>query len=203
MMEVEMSTLQEEVAVITAEELFKRGAWQGIKIKGIRSILTTIQKGLQFKCRSLVECDPSYKQIIPYLVFRAKNRYLLTKRLAHSKTEQRLHHQYSLGLGGHIKRRDLESNDLIEAGFWREWEEEVRYSGKTEHRLIGLIYDESSEVSRVHLGLFYLIEGDSDQIGIKEVDRLRGSLVRLSEAKGYYNEMESWSRLVYDYLVQR
>lgn len=192
--------MKEEVAVIAAKQLFKRDHWQGIKVKGVKSILASIRKNLQFKPRLEVECDPSYKQIIPYLVFRTNNRYLLIKRLAHSKTEERLHHHYTLGLGGHINKGDIGSENLIEAGFWREWEEEVEYSGKIDHRLIGLIYDESTEVSRVHIGLFYLIEGDSSQIGIREVDRLEGVLVQLSEAKKYYDEMEGWSKFVYEYL---
>lgn len=189
----------EEIAVVRAEHVFKRGKWQGIKMEGVESIIRSIRSNIEFKPRNRVEFDPTYKQIIPYLIFKAKERYLLTQRLAHSKSEPRLHHLYSLGLGGHIERGD-DSEDLIEAGLWREWKEEISYSGKINHRLIGLIYDESTEVSQVHLGFFYLLEGDSEWIRIREAEKLKGRLLPLSIIKGYSDRMENWSRIVCEYL---
>ena len=65
-----------------------------------------------FMPRAEVENDPTYQQIIPYVVFRHGDRYFLTHRLRAS-AERRLRKQYSLGVGGHINPGDLEGGDPI------------------------------------------------------------------------------------------
>jgi predicted NUDIX family phosphoesterase len=150
--------------------------------------------------RAEVEDDPTYQQIIPYLVFRHGDRYLLTRRLKAS-SEKRLRQLYSLGVGGHINPGDLEHGDPIADGLKREWEEEVEYAGAFEATLLGLINDDSSPVSRVHLGVVFLIDGDSPEIRIRETDKLSGELLTLEEMRIYYLAMESWSQIVYDQLT--
>lgn len=191
----------EEVMVIAAAEVFKNGAWQGLKTGGADTLLKIIQEKHCFLPRHQVEYDPSWQQIIPYIIFRHNHKYLLTNRLENS-AEQRLHHQYSLGLGGHINREDTNETDPVEAGLWREWKEEVSYEGTLSHSLIGFINDDSREVSQVHLGLFYLFEGSSPQITVLEDHEMVGQLLSLSEIEPFYNKMESWSQIVYDYLGQ-
>jgi predicted NUDIX family phosphoesterase len=150
--------------------------------------------------RSEVEDDPAYQQIIPYVVFRHEDRYLLTHRLKAS-SEKRLRQLYSLGVGGHINPGDLDHGDPIADGLKREWEEEVVYEGRFETRLLGLINDDSSPVSKVHLAVVFLIDGDRPEITIRETDKLSGELLTLDEMRIYYLAMESWSQLVYDRLV--
>ena len=87
------------------------------------------------------------------------------------------------------------------SGRRREWEEEVVYRGSFEARLLGLIHEESAPVGRVHLGVVFLIEGDNDDIAIRETDKLSGELLTLDEMRIYYLEMESWSQIVYDRLL--
>jgi predicted NUDIX family phosphoesterase len=83
----------------------------------------------------------------------------------------------------------------------REWEEEVEYRGQFEAKLLGLMNDDSSPVSRVHLALVFLVDGDSPQIAIRETDKLSGELLSLAEMRIFYLEMESWSQIVYDRLA--
>ena len=154
-----------------------------------------------FMARAKVEDDPSYQQIIPYVVFRHGDRFFLTHRLRAS-SEKRLRKQYSLGLGGHINPGDLEGGDPIQDGLKREWEEEVIYEGSFEAKLIGLLNDESSPVSKVHLGVVFLVDGSSPNIAIRETDKLAGELLTLEEMRIYYLGMESWSQMVYDRLVR-
>src|ERR1700694_627922 len=194
----------EEVLVVPRAEIFPDGAWHGFIDDDPERYLSIIADRHQFRSRGEVEEDPDYQQIIPYLVFRHNDRYFLTRRLKQS-TEKRLRHLYSLGVGGHINRVDVagEDADPVQAGLRREVEDEGIYARAWSHRLIGLINDDSNDVSRVHLALVFEVTGELPEIGIRETGKLEGDLLRLEEMKIYYLDMESWSQLIYDHLLQR
>jgi predicted NUDIX family phosphoesterase len=190
----------EQVLVVRREDMFPDGAWHGFVGEDLDRHQRVIRERHFFKPRSEVENDPSFQQIIPYVVFRHGDRYLLTHRLRAS-SEKRLRKQYSLGVGGHINPADLEGGDPILDGLKREWSEEVVYEGRFEARMLGLLNEDSSPVSKVHLGVVFLVDGDTPDIRIRETDKLAGELMTLEEMRMYYLAMESWSQIVYDRLV--
>ena len=196
-----MSASSEQVLCVKREDIFPDGAWHGFVSDRLEERQAVIREHHFFMARAKVEDDPSYQQIIPYVVFRHGDRFFLTHRLRAS-SEKRLRKQYSLGLGGHINPGDLEGGDPIQDGLKREWEEEVSYDGSFEAKLIGLLNDESSPVSKVHLGVVFLVDGTSPNIAIRETDKLAGELLTLDEMRIYYLGMESWSQMVYDRLAR-
>jgi predicted NUDIX family phosphoesterase len=189
----------EHVLVVRRDDVFPDGAWHGFVENGLERCQRVIREQSFFMPRAEVEDDPSYQQIIPYVVFRHGERYFLTRRLRAS-SERRLRQQYSLGVGGHINPGD-QGDDPIQDGMRREWEEEVVYSGRFEAYLLGLINDDSSPVSKVHLGVVFLVDGDSPEIFIRETEKLSGELLTLDEMRIFYLGMESWSQIVYDKLA--
>jgi predicted NUDIX family phosphoesterase len=191
----------EQVLCVKREDMFPDGAWHGFVGQDLDSHQATIREHHFFMARDSVENDPAYQQIIPYVVFRHDSHYFLTHRLRAS-SEKRLRKQYSLGIGGHINPGDLEAGDPILDGLKREWSEEVVYDGRFEAQLIGLLNDDSSPVSKVHLGVVFLVDGDSPNISIRETDKLAGELLTLEEMRIYYLGMESWSQMVYDRLTE-
>ncbi len=194
---------RENVLVVPRPLLFPHGEWRGFRDTGLDMLLQRIRGGYHFRPRREVEEDPSEPQIIPYVVFRHEDRYFLTHRLRRS-SERRLRHLYSLGVGGHINPEDVDdATDPIEAGLRREWEEEVVYEGSVHHQLLGAINDQTTDVGRVHFGLIFLVEGDRPEISIREVDKLAGALMPLEAMRSYYLDMESWSQLIFDYLVSK
>ena len=197
---------KEEVLVVPRAEIFPDGAWHGFIDTDPERYLGIIAARRQFRPRGDVEEDPDFQQIIPYIVFRHRDHYFLTRRLKQS-SEKRLRHLYSLGVGGHINSVDVDGDaagsDPVVEGLRREFAEEVIYSGGWTHRLIGLINDDSNDVSRVHLGLVFEVSGDHPEISIRETGKLEGELLRLEEMKIYYLDMESWSQLIYDHLLAR
>jgi predicted NUDIX family phosphoesterase len=192
----------EQVLVVRREDMFPDGAWHGFVSENLDRHQRLIRERHFFKARSEVENDPSFQQIIPYVVFRHGDRYFLTHRLRAS-SEKRLRKQYSLGVGGHINPGDLEGGDPILDGLRREWSEEVIYEGRFEARMLGLLNEDSSPVSKVHLGVVFLVDGDTPDIRIRETDKLAGELMSLEEMRMYYLAMESWSQIVYDRLVSQ
>jgi predicted NUDIX family phosphoesterase len=192
-----VSSASEQVLCVKREDIFPDGAWHGFVSKNLERHQRLIRERHFFMSRGSVENDPSYQQIIPYVVFRHGDRYFLTHRLRAS-SERRLRKQYSLGVGGHINPGDLDAGDPILDGLKREWQEEVVYHGKFEARLLGLLNDDSSPVSKVHLGVVFLVDGDTPDIAIRETDKLEGELLTLDEMRRFYLEMESWSQMVYD-----
>ena len=190
----------EHVLVVRREDIFPDGAWHGFVTDDLDSYQKLIRDRHLFMPRAEVEDDPNFQQIIPYVVFRHNDRYFLTHRLRAS-SEKRLRKQYSLGIGGHINPSDLQSGDPILDGLKREWEEEVVYDGHFDARLIGLLNDESAPVSKVHLGVVFLVDGDTPDIAIRETKKLGGELLTLDEMRTFYLQMESWSQIVYDRLA--
>jgi predicted NUDIX family phosphoesterase len=195
-----LAAASEQVLVVRRDDIFPDGAWHGFVTEDLERHQEVIREHHFFKARGQVEDDPTYQQIIPYVVFRHQQRYFLTHRLRAS-SEKRLRKQYSLGVGGHINPGDLQAGDPIADGLKREWAEEVVYDGRFEAKLLGLLNDDSSPVSKVHLGVVFLVDGDSPSIAIRETTKLAGELLTLEEMRIYYLGMESWSQMVYDRLT--
>lgn len=194
-----MPVATEQVLVVRREDIFPDGAWHGFVTDDLDRYQRLIRDRHLFMPRAEVEDDPNFQQIIPYVVFRHRDRYFLTHRLRAS-SEKRLRKQFSLGIGGHINPADLQSGDPVLDGLKREWEEEVVYDGHFDARLIGLLNDESAPVSKVHLGVVFLLDGDTPNIAIRETKKLGGELLTLEEMRTFYLQMESWSQIVYDRL---
>jgi predicted NUDIX family phosphoesterase len=192
----------EDVLCVPRVTIFPDGAWHGLITTDIGRVLRTIRAASEYRPRHLVEDDPSLQQIIPYCVVRlGVDSYLLTRRLKES-SEKRLHHLYSLGVGGHVNPGDAAGGDPVVGGLIREWQEEVRCSAPATARLVAILNDDSSSVSKVHLGLVFLIEPEEGaRVQIRETEKLEGEILSLDQMRRHYLSMESWSQLVYDDLV--
>lgn len=188
----------ESILVVQRDLLFAQETWQGIKHTNIDAILSIIQDKKEFLPRSLMEQDPRYKQIIPYIIFEHNQRYFLMQRQS-SSSEQRLKNKYSLGIGGHVRAEDLQNGNSIFDWATREFHEEVSYSGNLSIETIGMLNDDSSAVGEVHLGLVILARGNNDGISVKS-ELKSGQLLSLAECSAYYPNMESWTQIVYDLL---
>jgi len=187
----------EKILVVKRTELFKDMPWNGLKEVSFDTYLEIIKTKQEFLWRSQMEEDPSYKQIIPYLVFSYEGKLFLMQRKS-SSSETRLSSKFSLGIGGHIREEDLAGKTIFD---WatREFNEEVDYKGKLKIKPIGLLNDDTNDVGKVHIGFVFLLEGNSDQINIKS-ELKQGNLVSLEECKQYYDRMETWSQIVFNFL---
>jgi predicted NUDIX family phosphoesterase len=64
-----------------------------------------------------------------------------------------------------------------------------------------MLNDDSSPVSRVHLGLVFLVEPADGVVEVREIEKLEGESLSLEAMRRHYLSMESWSQLVFDDLV--
>lgn len=189
----------EKILVVPTLAIFPTGSFQGFlpqqDFKDHEQLIATHQ---EFLWRSAMEEDPSYKQIIPYLVFRHADRYFLMRRRSDA-SEVRLQNKCSLGIGGHIREEDMRDSTLVS---WaeREFNEEVAYAGNLTIKPLGMINDDSNPVGQVHVGFVFLLEGDSADICIKS-ELKEGNLLTLDAMQPMYEQMESWTQMVFDYLV--
>ena len=70
-----MSKDAEKVLVEPADVIFAKGRWQGLRQENQDYYLNIIKNNYQFKRRGDVETDPSWQQIIPYIVFNFGQQY--------------------------------------------------------------------------------------------------------------------------------
>ncbi|MBY0353033.1 NUDIX domain-containing protein [Candidatus Babeliales bacterium] len=191
----------EKILVVPARKLFSSNSINGFHpLKDFDFYANLIATNKEFLWRSDMEQDATYKQIIPYLIFTYNDKYFLMQRRG-SASEQRLKNKRTLGIGGHIREDDIAGKDIID---WakREFHEEVNYDGTLDVEILGLINDESNEVGMVHTGFAFLLKGNNPNISIRS-ELKEGHLLTLEECAEYYDAMETWTQLVFNFLQQR
>ncbi|MBC8414523.1 MAG: NUDIX domain-containing protein [Nitrospira sp.] len=192
--------MSEKVLVIPAS-LLKNGHTVrdgGLTNDGTDAIIKEMLQGCSFMPREEAEHDFECKQIIPYVTVKRGEEFLLLQRTSR-QSEKRLHNKYSLGIGGHINPIDQDGGeDIIMQSLMRELQEEVWLATPGDLRFIGVINDESNSVSRVHLGLAYVLEVHTPEFKVLEDDKMTARWVSMEELTGYYDSFETWTQIVYD-----
>jgi len=190
--------VDEEILVVRRVDLFWNGPFRGVSTTGLDEYIERVRRHGFFKRRGDVEEDPSLKQIIPYLLVRRAGRYMLFRR-TRAGGETRLHDLYSVGVGGHISRTDVDdAGDVVAAGLRRELEEELVVGGAWSARLAGVLNDDDNPVGQVHFGLVHVIDVAAGEVMIRETDRLMGRLADPGDIREAYAHMETWSQLIVD-----
>jgi predicted NUDIX family phosphoesterase len=187
----------ELVLVVPRRVLMPDPGWLGIRSDRVSAAefgAVVAQHG-EFRPRGEMERDRSWKQVIPYLVLRDGERYFLMRR-TRAGGDARLHDLWSIGVGGHLNPGD---GDLA-GGLRREWAEEVVADFEPEFRLVGLLNDDTTPVGRVHLGAVYVADAAGRPVVIRETEKLTGGFASPGDVAAVAGEMETWSRLVFDFL---
>jgi predicted NUDIX family phosphoesterase len=165
---------------------------------------------LSFQPRSQMETDPSYKQLIPYVVLRHTDASGTQRIFAYTRGsgqgEARLHARRSIGIGGHISTEDAAvaegqtDHGPYRNGMLRELNEEVKLDTDYEERCVGMIYDSTTEVGRVHLGVVHVFDLSSPAVEPNEDDICETGFVTIDELRHDRDSLEIWSQLCLDAL---
>jgi predicted NUDIX family phosphoesterase len=206
----------EEQILVVPTALFRQlGYFQGFTTE-IDRYLPALLEGdhIEYRPRGRMEEDPSYKQLIPYMLFRWTDHqgtvHLFDYQRGSGQGERRLHAKRSVGVGGHISTLDSsvvlslrERNHLAEPdvyhvyreGMRRELDEEVIIDTPYTEKIVGLINDDDTPVGRVHLGVVHLCDVDEPMVRPREADILDAQFRPIAEILPQLDQFESWSEI--------
>jgi predicted NUDIX family phosphoesterase len=188
-----------------ARSLFEQlGVFQGFNSNVDRYLSVILEpKNNSFQPRARAETDPTFKQIIPYVLI-TDGKSILHYVRGKKAGEQRLVAKGSIGIGGHINDED---HTLFAVGLQafqeavkREVCEELSIQGEFVARPVGLINDDSTAVGRVHFGVVHVLFCTPDKVKKNEQVITQVEFVPIEELKAKREQMETWSQLCLDNL---
>ena len=97
----------ELVFVVPRASIADEAGWYGIRTDDLDAFLEALERDGRYEARTAMEVDPSFKQVIPYLVLRDGERFFLMRRTK-GGVDARLHDRYSIGVGGHVNPEDAD-----------------------------------------------------------------------------------------------
>src|SRR5262245_20965864 len=185
----------EHVLVVPTPVFHRLGHFQGFcgdTDRYLRGLLDPAHTS--YRPRSAMEQDPSFKQLIPYVIFRyrdaAGQTLLFQYTRGKGQGESRLHAKRSVGIGGHISADAASQKSAYEEGMRRELAEEVIIDTPYRGRMAGLINDDETEVGRVHLGVVHLLDVEKPAVQPRESDILEAGFRPLGELLGDMSRFE-------------
>jgi len=197
-----------ERILVVPTELFRRlGYFQGFSREIDRYLGELFSSAnISFRPRPKMEHDPSFKQLIPYVIFRhcdghdpqagAPSVFQYTR--GSGMGEGRLHRKRSVGIGGHISAVDVGadgSGNPYEEGMRRELDEEVSIDTPYTLRCVGLINDDETEVGRVHLGVVHIVDVQEPAVHPRESEIIECGFRPVKEVLADMEGFESWSQI--------
>lgn len=194
----------EEVLVVPTTRFVAAGEFHGFRAYDeayLRQLLDA--RYLSYRLRSEVETDPSFKQLIPYVLLRCRGELFHYTRGA-AGTERRLTAKRSVGIGGHISRVDGPPDaEPYRAGMLRELAEEVMIDGPRTESMLGFIYDGRTPVGEVHLGIVHVIDLQEPLAWPREAAIDATGFAPLAELLRKRDEFETWSQFAMEALTIR
>lgn len=192
-----VSRQQVEHVLVVPTLLFRElGYFQGFTDQ-TRPYLNTLldPAHTSYRPRDEVEEDPSYKQLIPYCIFRHAGMVFNYKR-GKLQGEGRLHSKRSIGIGGHISAEDEGASESpYREALRREIDEEVYVETTYTENCVGLINDDLTEVGKVHLGVVHLFDLDEPKVRPREESIIETGFAAPAELIDARDEFESWSQI--------
>ena len=199
-----MNAPDENVLVIRRSLFDQLGSFQGLNFEPAKYLNMLLSRGNNFFFpRVQVENDPTYKQIIPYVLLAFKNKVLYYVR-GKKAGEQRLVAKGSIGIGGHMNETDESLFALDEqayrVGVEREVNEEIKIDTQFEDRIVALLNDDATEVGRVHLGIVHIFHLTKQKVEKREAMITNLSFLTRPELIARRESLESWSQICVDSL---
>jgi len=199
-----MNAPNENVLVIRRSLFDQLGSFQGLNFEPAKYLNMLLSRGNNFFFpRAQAENDPTYKQIIPYVLLAFKNKVLYYVR-GKKAGEQRLVAKGSIGIGGHMNETDESLFALDEqayrTGVEREVNEEIKIDTQFEDRIVALLNDDTTEVGRVHLGIVHIFHLAEQKVEKREAMITNLAFLTRAELMARRDSLETWSQICLDSL---
>ena len=167
----------EHILVVPTAEFHRLGYFQGFSSEIARYLPQLLEPAnVSYRPRPEMEKDPSFKQLIPYVIFR---------------------HQRSDGTITIFcyTREDSSCQNPYEEGMRRELLEEVHIDTQYNGHLVGLINDDLTEVGKVHLGVVHIFDVAEPNVQPAETDICETGFVPVKELLADPSRFETWSQI--------
>ena len=195
--------LTERVLVVPTEVFHRLGHFQGFTDQVDRYLGDLLSgRHVSYRPRHEVEEDPSFKQLIPYMIFRHRDgrgrQSVFQYTRGTGQGEGRLHSKRSVGIGGHISVTDAQVDgraNPYEEGMRRELQEEVIVETPYTARCVGLINDDQTAVGRVHLGVVHLLDVQEPAVRPREEEIIQSGFRPVEEILADLSGFETWSEI--------
>ena len=187
-------------AALVTSQLGGGESWYGLREGGEGVLAALLRRAGTFRPRSAMESDPTWKQVIPYTILRDGEDWFLMRR-TRAGGDARLHGRCSIGVGGHVNPVDGAIDGDLAAALRREWLEELDVDFVPSFRFVGLLNDDTTPVGAVHLGVVMIGDAGGRGVAIRETDKLSGAFVATAAVAAVRDQLESWSRIVFDALA--
>src|SRR5437868_2418392 len=199
-----MSAPDENVLVIRRSLFDQLGSFQGLNFEPAKYLNMLLSRGNNFFFpRAQAENDPTYKQIIPYVLIAFEDTMLYYVR-GKKAGELRLVAKGSIGIGGHMNETDESLFALDEqayrTGVEREVNEEININTLFEDRIVALLNDDTTEVGRVHLGIVHVFDLAQQKVEKREAMITGLAFLTKAELMARRESLESWSQICVDSL---
>jgi len=193
---------EEMILVVRRETIEKLGIWHGLNFEVERYLPVLLARENNFFMpRSAAETDPTFKQIIPYVLLTHGGKVLHYVR-GKKSGEQRLVSKGSIGIGGHMNDEDEGLFALDEAayleGVRRETCEELKISTKFKNRVVALLNDDTNEVGKVHMGIVHIFELEDPNVEKNEAMITNLAFLSPEELQERRELLETWSQICLD-----
>jgi predicted NUDIX family phosphoesterase len=198
----------EQVLVVERKVLERAGLFHGLSFEVERYLPPLFEPGVpRFMVRAKAETDPTFKQLIPYVIIHAGNKFLSYVR-GKAGGEKRLVGNRSIGIGGHINPVDekplfgYDFRDVYNDAVDREIAEEVDIASPRMKRTVALLNDDTTEVGQVHLGIVHCWTLAAPEVNKREQMITQLGFLTSFELRNARHELESWSQFCVDALSQ-
>lgn len=194
--------LTEQVLVVPTPLFHKIGHFQGFSPEADRYLTEMLRpENVSYRPRAEMEQDPTFKQLIPYVIFRyrdaAGGTHVFQYTRGKGQGEGRLHSKRSVGIGGHISVEDtsIAGADPYQEGLRRELAEEVAIDTAYTETCVGLINDDESPVGRVHLGVVHIFDVAEPRVSPRETEIIECGFRPIEELLADLSGFETWSSI--------
>ena len=154
-----------------------------------------------YRPRGEMEENPSFKQLIPYVIFRHRDDPAARARCfntpaAKAWAKAGCTANAASALAGTLRFDDRTHEDAVPyaEGMHRELDEEVNIDTPFTERCVGLINDDQTPVGQVHLGVVHLFDVERPAVQPRESEILDAGFRPVSELLADLDRFESWSQ---------
>jgi len=198
---MEQNAAVEHVLVVPTLLFHELGHFQGYSTQTQKYLDTLLDpQYVSYRPRHEVEQDPSFKQLIPYCIFRHQGKVFYYSR-GKEQGESRLHSKRSVGIGGHISAEDQSSgSNVYRVAMQREIQEEVLLESAFTEECVALINDDQTEVGRVHLGIVHIFDLEAPKVLPREKSIIQTGFEDPAQLARERDQFETWSQICFEFL---